>query len=295
MGRDTAMGKEHPAVKNKYNLSKVLPIIWHVDGGEMFKRTEYDVWSFQSLTAGLSGNVFDLKFPSHVMQTALLATKKIRREAQKRIAQYLGYCHKYALLNEGPDQPFDSESFDRRLAGKPLMRNGWRAAFVGCKADAKARMQVNNFIHYYNTTHICDGCFATQAYKKAPKPLLFGDFGDDALWKSTVISHEAYMAMTPTEELSCLHEIDGWRKELSYRDWMHNNYLGASRDHLASLIFDMLECGCLGNGKPEELLMDLFIEFKRDWCPKNGLVAPPGGFTLASLGRGDATKTCAQR
>ena len=98
------------------------------------------------------------------------------------------------------------------------MPEGWRAAFVGVKGDAKARAAMNMFARHYGATYICDGCFATQGFPNAPRSLLFADFSGQALWHQTVDNHECYVSYTPDAKQSAWRHVPGWRMELSYRD-----------------------------------------------------------------------------
>ena len=105
---------------------------------------------------------------------------------------------------------------------------------------------------------ICDRCCAVKPFKNAPKPLNFGDFGKDAIWKGTLFSMSTYFAMTPPGEVSpWATYMSGWCLDLNLDDLMHNVHLGIAKDLLASIIIQMLEEGLLGPGAPDVVLKAL--------------------------------------
>ena len=131
---------------------------------------------------------------------------------------------------------------------------------------------------------------AAQGHKNAPKSLLYTDFSDDAPWKRTVMNHSQYIACTPPAERSPWMAVGGFALELCYRDWMHNDFLGTARDHLASLIFDMASEGLLGPGPLESQLKRLSCQLHA-WCWKHRVSISFKSFTKASLGRPNNEKT----
>ena len=131
----------------------------------MFKNTEYDVWSFSSLMGPTDGNIFDLKWPSLILKTDMLKDNKNRKAAFDTICEFINWSHDHLLRNEAPDLSFENREFGKntlsyRLRKQPLMPEGWRVAFVGCKADAKARAAMNSFTRYYGAKFICESCWA---------------------------------------------------------------------------------------------------------------------------------------
>ena len=258
----------------------------------MFKNTEFDAWTFQSFTTGTEANVFDIKFPSFAIKCDMLNDPVVKKKAFKEIAKYIAWCHEHLLVNEGPDvdydgSPFPSNSIGARLRGQALLPDGWRAAFLGCKSDSKARVSMNHFSRNYSCTLVCEACLACQGHVHAPLSLLYADFGSNAMWRNTVGTHETYMSETAAHDLSCWSEVPGWRIELAWRDWMHNDYLGAGRDHLGSLAIDLLRHGRLGHGPADRQLKQLWIEFAGPggWCKRNGISSPPGSFSKRKFGR----------
>lgn len=69
----------------------------------------------------------------------------------------------------------------------------------------------------------------------------YRNFGDDACWQHTSISHESYMSMGGS--LSEWRAIEGWRIETVCFDWLHNVYLGVARDLVASGIWLFIRQG----------------------------------------------------
>lgn len=98
-----------------------------------------------------------------------------------------------------------------------------------------------------------------------------------------------------TRILSFWTAVPGWRLELAFGDFMHDTYMGNSRDCVASVIMDLVERGHIigadGVAFPskDHALKVLSMEFK-DWCSDNKLVAPAVHFSLANLGRTSQTE-----
>jgi len=59
------------------------------------------------------------------------------------------------------------------------------------------------------------------------------DFNWAAEWRDTVISHEEYMAEPDPSPFSV---IDGWRKQMTLRDYAHHDHMGFGRDLGAGLL-----------------------------------------------------------
>ena len=87
---------------------------------------------------------------------------------------------------------------------------------------------------------LCDSCLAAKG-KYCPAEMSYRNFGDDACWQHTFISHESYMSMGGS--LSEWHVVEGWRIETCCFDWLHNVYLGVARDLVASGIWLFIRQG----------------------------------------------------
>ena len=148
------------------------------------------------------------------------------------------------------------------------MARGFRAAFAGMKADAKARTEANLFERHYNTKFCCDCCGCTQPFVSVQRnpeywKLRYTDFSPQAPWRATVQSHEQYMlsdAITSPYSI-----VPGWRKERVLHDLMHTGPLGFMRDVGACLAIDFVRRGELGPGDKNMLLRTLWKSFRR-WC-----------------------------
>ena len=153
-----------------------------------------------------------------------------------------------------------------------------RGIYFMMKGDLKARKQMHNFSRWYQCNEplsgnqvvfifylcfpngdglegiwnseclvglvqqvrLCDSCLAAKV-KYCPPEMSYRNFGDDACWQHTSISHESYMSMGGS--LSEWRAIEGWRIETVCFDWLHNVYLGVARDLVASGIWLFIRQG----------------------------------------------------
>lgn len=132
-------------------------------------------------------------------------------------------------------------------------------------------------------------CFSvafTYSYSyKSCRSLYFSDFGPNAIWRSTLITTEAYLARTPLDQQSPCFKIRGHRKELAYWDWLHVCPLGILRDHTGTHIWIWLQEHLV-----EHAILDIGLALRALWgrlkafCKQRGISTPPGSFTYASLG-----------
>jgi hypothetical protein len=171
---------------------------------------------------------------------------------------------------------------DRKKRAGADLCGGYRGAYVGSKHDSKARREVHLFKRNYSATFCCDDCLATQAFKNAPRHLLFSNCSDTAPHLDTFISHSWYMA--EEAELSPFNIIPGGHKSIVFRDIMHDLWLGCGRDDVASIIVDLLENHELVGASPQDRLNRLWKKC-RTFCDRNHMSYPRGGFSIAQLGR----------
>ena len=77
-------GQAHPALVDRSDsaLSSLVPLLFHIDGGEIYRNSEFHVVSFRSHTCPYDCNVFDLKFPCCILPHAWMPTKEIQQGAQ---------------------------------------------------------------------------------------------------------------------------------------------------------------------------------------------------------------------
>jgi hypothetical protein len=195
----------------------------------------------------------------------------------------LGGCkQKHSQCQNGIDETLNQDltGLRRRLAGTSIA-DGWRGLLVGTKADGKMRVQMNRFPRYYKCVFMCEGCFATQDYKRAEKVLSYGNLLDSAPWRLTMLSHRAYMLSDgPKSPWSAVH---GWSLEMVWRDLMHSLYQGTGQDLVASLCVDLYITGDLAADDSTAAFRALFLDL-RDWCKAHQIAPPVKKLTPAALG-----------
>ena len=56
---------------------------------------------------------YDLKFPLAAVKTSLMKSPRVKRAVLDKICEYIGWCHRIALENKGPEVAFDGTTFKR--------------------------------------------------------------------------------------------------------------------------------------------------------------------------------------
>eukprot|EP00959_Pyramimonas_sp_CCMP1952_P002597 53492-Pyramimonas_sp.AAC.1 len=89
-------------------------------------------------------------------------------------------------------------------------------------------------------------------------------------WRKTLISHDLYMRTT--RPLSPWSLVEGWHKDLAFRDLTHDLYLSQAKDSIASCIVEWLEDGklvdplALGPPPANDVMLRAFTLKYRQWC-----------------------------
>jgi hypothetical protein len=160
------------------DLRMTVPYYIHCDGAAVNNEVEACVWSVSS--ALVKGAALDTKFVLCIVPTVYMATKAMLQKVHRTVAAVLAAAG-HRLLR-GVDQ-----------TGVPIA-GGVSFAFAGCKGDAKARWQMNEFQRSWAHTFVCDSCCATNPVHSNSLPLLtYADAGLNAPWRRTLVSHDAYM------------------------------------------------------------------------------------------------------
>ena len=100
------------------------------------------------------------------------------------------------------------------LAGT-VIANGWRMAYFGMKADAKARLQCNYFSRSYQHAKICESCGAAKQHKDWDPSMDYKDFYDDAPYLTTTISQglgQTGMLVQSGKAAEVMRSISGHRQ-----------------------------------------------------------------------------------
>ena len=287
--RQQEWGVRHPALvgKSESQLSRMLPLMLHVDGAEVFRNNEFYIICFRSPLA--EGAPFDIIFPFMMVRHSHMNDPTVKKQVFARACAVLSWSFGVAEQGVGPSKGFHGEEFEtaslrHRLRGAQLA-GGFTACYVGIKHDSKAKAEIHVERQWYSCTYICHQCHAVQGFKNAPKPLFFADFGKDTIGRATAIDNDTYLRIAPVAERSSLFQIRGHRTELAYWDWLHVCPLGILRDHCATHIYIWLV---------EHLIDHAILDFQlalralwaslRGFCKVHRLRTFPGGFTMASIG-----------
>ena len=279
-------GKAHEVLQKLWScnlaLMFLLPVLIHMDGAELFNKSEFYIWSWSVL--GAIGSVWDIKMLIGVVPHKKVKCAKVRAAVFTVFAKFLKWVFDVWQEGEFPYRGMYGELLTgerAKRAGQPIA--GWhRGAFLGSKHDGKARREVHLFKRNYAATFCCDCCLCVQLFKNAPAHLFYGDHSLDAIWVDTIISHEEYMASEAC--LSPMSEIPGFHKDTIFRDDLHDRWLGSARDDVASTCVDLQEYGELKGRSAEDQYNYLWSKCLK-FCRKADLEKPYGGFSKSMLGR----------
>lgn len=266
--------KQHPALQDPCRHPHMIPLVFHVDGAEVYTNQEFYFWQWSSLLA--KGSVFDTKFPILCVPHACMKKNRIKQAVMKHVADFISWSLLQCEKGEWPmcgfyGEPFEKGSIRAARCGQTLA-GSWTGCFAGFKCDLKARAESHGFLQNYGCTFLCECCKAQQPFKRANLELNCYDFTDDARWRGTVIGTAEYLQQVASP--SPWTAVRGWCLELNWQDDMHNFLLGTLKDHCASAMLTLLQDGLLGEERDADLrLKRLWLEC-RDWCKTNKLKAP---------------------
>ena len=186
----------------------------------------------------------------------------------RRVAQILAWSMQCAATGLGPSVgedtlPFRS-AFRHSLPGLPLA-GGFRLAYLGFKADMKARKEAHMFERNFNCNFICEACMATKAKPNLPCP--FTDFSEHAAHRLSNISHATYVRTAPV--LSPWAVMPGFHLHSVFRDLMHILFLGTIRVMIPSIIMFWVRFNALDGGSLAEKLQLLSKDMEQK-CKQNG-------------------------
>ena len=165
-------------------------------------------------------------------------------------------------------------------AGEQLA-GGYRLAYHGFKADAKARREMHRFNRTYGHSKICETCFAERPNVKGDPLLTFKNFYPDAAHLMTELSHRDYVASS--DRLSPWENMPGFHVKSLFRDPMHTVYLGTAKEVLASCLGYWNKNGCLPGNNLEERLRWVSQQ-QKEVCAGAGLKGSFKTFTPANTG-----------
>ena len=127
--------KGHPALQNESDLKWMLPIVIHMDGGEVFNNVEFYNWSWSVAT--VQGPALDKCYPILSLPAYCMLDPDIKHEVMERVGHFIGWCVSLTRHGIGPLRDYYNDahpprSFRANLAGKPIA-GPWKACFAGFK------------------------------------------------------------------------------------------------------------------------------------------------------------------
>ena len=247
-------GQNHPSIpRDTGAMADMIPFVIHSDGagvGKPGNDLEFHIWSCESAVAsgGRMCDAFDVLMLAVMIPIAMLPTTDLKRSAHIKVAEWLAWSYACGEAGVWPEldffgNPWPLRSHRYALRGQPLA-GGKRFCFVGTKQDLKARKEKHLFDRYYRSMFCCDSCCAVIPTANAPGNLSFAAFGENALWRKTTISTEAYVAMTEKGCQSPYLKFNGFALERVMWDVMHLLYLGIAKHACANTMVICAEEGC---------------------------------------------------
>ena len=270
--------------------SKLLPLVWHYDGAEVHRNSEWDIFSYRcALSHGQ--DIMDAKHLYTAVPCSLFKGEK-KHQLHTAITALIKWDMEVCMSGLWPSKDYLGADMVGEHASRAGLEfaNGWKATLLGCNADNKARVEANQFQRNYMATLVCDRCLACQpGCKKSLDLCSFYNFDANAGYKCTYFSHEGYMRTCGTP--SPWAQVPGWTLHCAFFDLMHTVFLGTARLLLASAVHTLFKNGLLNGATAEIGCANLFSEFKQ-WGKTLGIYIPAATFTAKSLGFEDLEYAC---
>ena len=176
--------------------------------------------------------------------------------------------------------PFNEKLDIHRAANSnKILAGGYRFAYFGFKADAKARKECHLFDRSYQHNKVCETCFAERPNKYGDPLLTFKNFHPNAAHVMTELSHDDYVRAAT--ELSPWLPMPGFHVKSCFRDPMHTIFLGTAKELLASCLSFWNRRGYLPGPNLAQRLRH-FSAKQRDYCLSVGLRGPFKTYTPAN-------------
>lgn len=153
----------------------------------------------------------------------------------KLVAEVTSWSMRYALKGKYPScDPWGRPLTGVRAkkAGQEITTAGYRFAYFGYKADAKARKESHWFSRSYMHNQICESCLAEKPNKNGDPAMVFKNFFPNAAHLLTNMSHLEYLRSSDFE--SPWENMPGLHVKSCFRDPMHTIYLGTANEIFAS-------------------------------------------------------------
>ncbi|CAJ1453005.1 unnamed protein product, partial [Effrenium voratum] len=234
--------------------------------------------------AGLQDVSVPFVLPHEILHHVAMAGEyQVRDDVHETVARVLAWSMSQASLGVFPSVGALGEGLSGErgdLAGT-VIANGWRMAYFGMKADAKARLQCNYFSRSYQHAKICESCGAAKQHKDWDPSMDYKDFYDDAPYLNTTISNEEYLRSSP--RVSPWAIMPGWHLGTVFRDPMHTIYLGTAKLLISSVLGLWISRDILAGSDLAEKLSKFSVAMKRA-LKSQGMRVPFQRFTPANTG-----------
>ena len=266
------------------SFDKACPIYIHADKGQHIKHDKMLVISWGSVLART------LTCYSLFLFTVLPCDRIVYRTTEEELYRVLVWSVQVLMKgvhphNDHTGQPWPVGSARWALRGEELA-GGLRLFFAQFIGDWEWCVDTFGW-RGYRHNFMCHRCWAS----KVLSHMCYTNFGDDAFWRTTIISHTAYMLMEIWR--SSLEDMPGWRLERTRPDSMHTVNLGLLPLLIGNVLLWLVTVGAnrrlpsLGAPLPLDadkhaLLHDLYLRFKL-YCRDHGLSATVPRFSPKSI------------
>ena len=187
------------------DVSRLLPLHFHVDGVKVYRTQKAFVYSYSSALS--KGPVLESK----IVLALLRENTNAKPLSHDRMGEIIGYICQTLQSGRFPAKDFDGNPFapnslEAKRAGLEIIP-GWRFCFGGFKGDLEARVIIHKFPRNYMSNQICEHCAAGR------KVCHFQDFRRQAPFFEATFTHADYLIMTPERKLSSWLAVPGWSKD----------------------------------------------------------------------------------
>lgn len=200
------------------------------------------------------------------------------------VAKVTIWSMRAALKGKWPTQgPFGESLLGARSQKAGLeFGNGYRLAYHGFKADAKAKKECRVFERSYMHNKVCEACMAEKPTSKNHDSLLtYKDFYPNAAHLLTELNHRDYLVSST--RISPWEPMPGFDFRTCFRDPMHTIFLGTAKEFLASCLGYWSRRGCLTGPDLQEQLRWV-SQRQKECCAEAGLRCAFKTFTPSNTG-----------
>lgn len=199
------------------------------------------------------------------------------------VADVVTWSMRWCLKGRFPPKGMFGESFTglRLESANKEIAEGYRFAYFGFKADAKARKECHQFDRSYQHTQICETCLAEKPCVNGNPDMNYKDFFNTAPHLMTGLSHMDYVSIS--NQVTPWIHMPGFNVKTCFRDPMHTIFLGTAKELLASTLGYWSKSGLLeGTSLGEQLRW--FSHLQHKCCKENGLKGSFKTYTPSNTG-----------